>query len=115
MAASSTGLSRRILLPLSQLSSSHSEYSGAYHFGCLAENHPIPVPSLHGGEGPSFPGLAPPNDMVNSESVVGIQPGDSGVVIGYPVNEFACTWSTEQFVTHSHIYLGSQVRCNHIL
>ena len=35
------------------------------------------------GEGSSFPGLVPSDDMVNSESVVGIKPGDSGVVIGY--------------------------------
>ena len=44
--------------------------------------------------------------MVDSESVKGIKPGDSHVVIGYQVDEFACTWSTEQFVAHSHIYPG---------
>ena len=35
---------------------------------------------------------------------MGIKPGDSGVVMGYQVDEFTCTWSTEQFMGHSHIY-----------
>ena len=48
----------------------------------------------------------PSDDTVNSESVTGIKPGDSGVVIGYQVNEFTCTWSTERFVACSHIYPG---------
>ena len=66
-------------------------YGGAYSFGGLAENHPIPPPSLHGEEGSSFPGLVPSNDMVNYESVVGIKPCDSVVVIGYQVDEFTHT------------------------
>ena len=41
--------------------------------------------------------------MVNSESVVGIKPGDSAVVIAYQVDEFTNTWSAEWFVAHSHI------------
>ena len=51
--------------------------------------------------------------MVNSESVVGIKPGDSGVVIGYQVDEFTCTWSAEQFVAHPIFIQGSLVRCHH--
>ena len=78
-------------------------YGGAYSFGGLAESHLIPPPSLHGGEGCSFSGLVPSIDMVNSESAMGIKPGDSGMVIGYQVDDFASTWSTEQFVAHSHI------------
>ena len=35
-----------------------------------------------------------------------IKPGDSGVVIGYQVDVFTCSWSAEEFVTHSHIYPG---------
>ena len=66
----------------------------------------IPLPSLHDGEGSSFPGLVPSDDTVDSESVMGIKPGDSGVVIGYQVDEFTHTWSAEQFVAHSHIYPG---------
>ena len=58
------------------------------------------------GEGSSFPGLVPSNDVVDSESVMGIKPGNSGVVIGYQIGEFARTWSAEWFVAHSHIYLG---------
>ena len=84
VAAPSTALSRGELqatqsaVPLpSQL------YGGAYSFGGLAEGHLIPPPSLHHGEGSSFLGLVPSNDTVDSESLVGINPGDSGVVIGY--------------------------------
>ena len=78
----------------------------AYSFGGLAEIQPIAPPSLQGGEGSSFQGLAPFNDMVNSESAVGIKSGDSGVVIRYHIDEFTSTWSAEQFVAHSHIYPG---------
>ena len=44
--------------------------------------------------------------MVDSESVMDIKPGDSGVVIDYQVDEFTHTWSAEQFIAHSHIYPG---------
>ena len=44
--------------------------------------------------------------MADPESAMGITPGDSGVVIGYQVNEFTYTWSAEQFVACSHIYPG---------
>ena len=53
-----------------------------------------------------FPGLVPSDDTFDFESVVGIKPSDSGMVIGYQVNEFTCTWSAEWFVAHSHIYPG---------
>ena len=52
----------------------------------------------------SFPGLVPSDDTVDSESVMGTKSGDSSVVIGFQVDEFTCTWSTEWFVAHSHIY-----------
>ena len=48
----------------------------------------------------------PLDDAVDSDSVMGIKLGDSGVVIGYQVDEFTHTWSAEQFVAHSHIYPG---------
>ena len=60
-------------------------------FGALAESHPIPLPSLHGGEGSSFPVSAPPNDTFYSESVVGPKPGNSGVVISYQVDKLIDT------------------------
>ena len=66
----------------------------------------IPLPSLHGGEGSSVPGLVPSNDTVESESAMGVKPVDSGVVIGYQIDEFTSTWSAEWFVAHSHIYPG---------
>ena len=43
--------------------------------------------------------------MVNSESVMGIKPGDSGV-IGYQVDELTHAWSAGWFVAHHHIYPG---------
>ena len=52
------------------------------------------------------PGLVPSDDIVDSKSVMGIKPGDSGVVIGYQVDEFTHIWSAEQFVAPSHIYPG---------
>ena len=62
-------------------------YGGAYSFGGLAESHPIPPPSVHGGEGSPVPNLVPSDDTVDSESMVGIKPGDG-------------TCSAEQFVAH---------------
>ena len=105
MAASSTASYRGSMLLLIQLSCSHSNnMMGAYRFGGFAESHQISLPSLHGMDGSHFPGLALPSDRVNSESVVGIKPGDSGVVIGYHVDEFTHTWSTEQcFCPFKHL------------
>ena len=70
------------------------------------ESHLIPPPFLHDGKGSSFPGLVPSDDMDNSESVMGIKPGDFGMVIVYQVDEFTHTWSAEQFVACSHMYPG---------
>ena len=82
------------------------------------QSHPIPPPSLHGGEGSSFPGLVPSNDRVNFESAMGVKPGDSGVVIRYQVDEFTHNWSAEQFVACSHIcpgLTGKVLSLTHIL
>ena len=81
-------------------------FGGVYSLGGSIESHLISLPSLCDGEGSSFPGLVPSDDVVNSESVMGIKPGDSSVVIGYQVDEFTHTWSAEGFVAHSHIYPG---------
>ena len=70
-------------------------FGGAYSLGGSVESHLIPLPSLHGGEGSCFPGLVPSDDACNSESVMGIKPGESGGVIGYQVDEFTHTWSAE--------------------
>ena len=48
----------------------------------------------------------PSDDVVDSDSVMGVKPGDSSVVTGYQVDEFTHTWPAEQFVAHSHIYPG---------
>ena len=37
---------------------------------------------------------------------MGIKPDDSGVAIGYQVDEFTHTWSAEQFGAHPHIHPG---------
>ena len=79
---------------------------GVYSLGGSIESHLIPLPSLHAGEGSSFPGLVPSDDVVDPDSVMAVKPGDSGVVIGYQVDEFTHTWSAEQFVARSHIYPG---------
>ena len=44
--------------------------------------------------------------MADSESVMDIKPGDSGVVTRYHVDEFTHTWLTEHFIPQTHIYSG---------
>ena len=99
------------LLPwLGEPSATHSAvpqpFGGAYSLGGSVESHLILPPSLCDGEGSSFPGLVPSDDVVDSDSVMDIKPGDSSVVIGYQVDEFTHTWSAECFVACSHIYPG---------
>ena len=71
----------------------------------LPESHLIPPHSLYCWEG-SFPGLVPPNDIVDSESDVGMKHANSGPVIWYQVDEFTHTWLTGHCVAWSHIYPG---------
>ena len=78
---------------------------GHTDLGSLAESPDLP-PSLHGGEGSYLPGSTPPNEIVNSKSVVGIKTGDSGVVSGYNTVEFTHTWLIKYFTARSHIYPG---------
>ena len=70
----------------------------------MAENHQIPKPFLLGGDESSFSVLVPSDDTVDSESVVGIKPGDSSVVIGYQVDECIHTCSAELFVACPQLY-----------
>ena len=70
---------------------------GVYSLGGSIESHPIPLPFLCDGEGSSFPGLVPSDDAVDSDSVMGVKPGDCGVVIGYQVDEFTCTCLQSSF------------------
>ena len=71
MAAPSTA-SRRRESYATQLSSDHSNnIVGHTVLGTWAKSHLIPLPSLYGGKRSSFVHLAPPDDMVNSESMVG--------------------------------------------
>ena len=89
------------------------QYCGAYRFGSLAESHPIPLLSLHGREGSSFPDSAHPDDMVNFESVVHIKFGKSDMVIRYQVDGFTHIWLVECFIAQYTFILVSQVRCPH--
>ena len=102
VAASSATLGR--VEPSATHSTVPQPIGGVYSLGSSKESHSIPLPSLHDGEGSSFPGLVPSDDAVDSDSVMGIKPGDSGVVIGYQIDEFTHTLSAEQFVAHSYIY-----------
>ena len=53
-----------------------------------------------------FSKLFPPHGMVDSKSVLGNEPCDSGVVNGYQVDEFTHNWSAQHIVAQSHIYPG---------
>ena len=77
----STALNRELLLLISCPQPFH-QYSWIYSFRGLVDSHLIAPPSLHGGEG-SFSGSTPPDDIVDSKSMVGVKLGDSGVVIRY--------------------------------
>ena len=61
-------------------------------------------------EGSSFPGLVPPSDTVNSESVVGIQLGDSRMLSGYQIDTFTDIRCADWFVACSHISPGFTVK-----
>ena len=58
------------------------------------------LPYITGGS--YFQGFVPPNDMVDSESMVGIKPSDSSIVIRYQV-EFTHTWLGGHLLL-DHIY-----------
>ena len=106
VAAPSTTLNRGSLLLLIQLFPNHPIYMVG-HTGLGAQQkvtQSLCLPYMVGGS--SFPGLVPSNHMVNSESVIGIKPGPTGVVIGYQVDESTHTWSAEWFVALFHIYPG---------
>ena len=61
---------------------------GAHSFGGLTESpNPFAFPTWW-GRGLLFQVWFHSDDMVYSESVMGIKPCDSGVVIGYQVDEF---------------------------
>ena len=54
-----------------------------------------------------FPGSTPHNDTVDSKFVVGIKPGDSGVVVGYQVNLFTTPdWQRTSLLNHRFILVS---------
>ena len=103
LAAPFAALSRRSSMLLTQLFPSHS-ICMVGHTPLGLTSHPIPLPSLQSGERFSFLGCVPPYDTLNSESVVGVTPGDSGVVIQCQVDEFRIRlWGLLLFWTkHGH-------------
>ena len=103
----STTLSRGSLMLLSLLFPSHPIYMvGHSALGVWQRvTQSLHLPYMV-GRGLLFSGLFPSNDMVGYETVMGIKPGDSALVIGYQGDEFTHTWSAEQFVVCSHIYPG---------
>ena len=50
---------------------------------------------------------------INSESMVCIKPGDSGMEIGYKDDEFTQTLLAEHSVAQSHNYLGLTGKVSH--
>ena len=82
------------------------QYGGTYSFRGLAGSHQSLCLPYSVRKSLAFPGSAPPNDSVNSESVVGVEPGDSAAVIGYQVDEFTHTCLAEHIIAHSYIYPG---------
>ena len=98
MAAPPTALSRE------EIHATHSAvphpfhpYGGAYSLGVSTESCLIPQLSMYGWEG-SFFSSTQFSDMVNSESVMGIKPSISGVVIEYQVNKFTHSWLVEHLI-----------------
>ena len=91
MAAPHTAFSRGSLMLLRQLFTNHSSHMVGHTDSGAWQSHPIPPPFLHGGDRSSFLGLVPPDDTVNSELALGVNPDDSGVVIGYQVDKFTHT------------------------
>ena len=88
-----------------------NQYNGEYDFEGLGRelHNPSSFPTWHGGV--FFPDLISPYDIDDSESVVCIEPGNSGVVIGYQVGEFIHIWLVVCFVTQSCIYLKFKAGC----
>ena len=82
------------------------QYGWTFLFGNLVQSHLISLLSIYGGERYSFPSLVLPNVIVNFESVVGVIPDGSCVVIRYQVNDFPCVWLVECFLMQSQIYPG---------
>ena len=73
----------------------------------LLHNYLILFPALHGEEESYLTCLVPPDNTVDSESVLGAKPGDSGVVIEYQLNNFTCTQLVESLFLSCKYSQGS--------
>ena len=76
---------------LTQLSLSHSINMVGIQFWGIAENQSIHLLSLHCRVVSCLSGFVLSDDTVNFKSVVGVKPGDSGVVIQYQDVEYTGT------------------------
>ena len=73
---------------LTQLSPSHSIHMAGHTVLGVWQGVTQSLCLPCGQKGSSIPGCVSSSDTFNSQSVVGIKSGDSGVVIGYWVDEF---------------------------
>ena len=107
VAVPSTALGKGTLLLLSQLSSSHSNYMvGHTALGTWQRvTQSLYLPCMV-GSGLLFHVRFHLMTQLTQNLWFTIKPGDSGMVIGYQVDEFTCTWSAEQIIAHSHIHAG---------
>ena len=78
----------------------------------MAESHLIPLPSLHGREVSSFLGCVPADDIINS--MVGVKPLDSSVVVWYQVDEFTAAGQLSASLLDHTFTLVSWEKCQHL-
>ena len=95
--------SRESLLLCIQLSPSHSINMVGYA-ALGVQQSPNSCIFLTRGEGSSFLASAPSDDLVNSESVMGVKASDSGVVIGYQVDEYTHSCSADHLIAMSDLH-----------
>ena len=82
------------------------QYHAAYNFRGSAENHPVHPTSLYGMEWSFL-------DLVLTDDMLLVKPGDPHVMIGYPVHAFTCIWLTEHCMFMNNTFVpGSWVRCH---
>ena len=55
-------------------------------------------------KGSSFPGFISPIEVLDSKSVVGVNPDDSSVITGCQVDQFTHMWSAEGFIVKLQMY-----------
>ena len=115
MAAPSTASSRGyIQATLSVVPQPFYLYGGAYSLGSLVESHQIPPYSLYGRNGLSFLGFIPPDNIINSEFIIGIKPGVLMWTLGVTLmNLLTPDWQSASLLNHTFT-LVSWSRCQQL-